>query len=408
MKKLLLFVIVAMLLVGCVACKKKSDNVNYYEDDLSPYVEIEEKYYKGYTVNLDPDRVSDIEVENKIVQTLRRYKSSAAVEGDGVITAGDVVHIYYKGYYKNADGTDNYFAGGDNTADTKPYELEIGSGGFILGFEYNLVGKKPADYSAENPIVVETYFPDDYNSAELAGKTAWFIVTVEKLVEYSAPELNDAFITGKLKLSEENLSSFAGSTMVEKYKSYVREQIMYEEGLDRESLALDAFWTSVLANAKIKAYPQKQVDEMYDKLVAELDSYYEYYSSVGYNYSYDDFVCAYLGIEKGTNWKNYVTDIAKNQVKQQLIFYHIMSLEDLKPSKEEYDALYEKYLNEELEANGITANKYSGAEEFTAAKKEYEDKVLQENGADYFKSLIYYDIIIDAVISYANYVEISK
>ena len=43
------------------------EGVDMFEDDLADYVEIDEKYYKGYTVLLDPDRVSAFDIENQII-----------------------------------------------------------------------------------------------------------------------------------------------------------------------------------------------------------------------------------------------------------------------------------------------------------------------------------------------------
>ena len=141
--------------------------VDYLNDDLSLFVELDEKYYKNYTVinNLS------VLVGHEVIQTLKKYKSSQPVEGDGVISVGDVVDIYYKGYYLK-NGEPYYFNGGDNTGLESPHSLEIGSGGFIPGFEYNMIGLKPADFDEKNPMIIETFFPSNYQSTELAGRTA--------------------------------------------------------------------------------------------------------------------------------------------------------------------------------------------------------------------------------------------
>ena len=125
--------------------------VDFLEDDLSDYIEIDEQYYKGFDVTVDPGRISTLDVENKIIQTLCKYKDKTAIaegEGDGVITVGDIAHIYYKGYYMK-DGVPCFFQGGDNTESGSPYALEIGSGGFIPGFEYNLIREALKELSLE-------------------------------------------------------------------------------------------------------------------------------------------------------------------------------------------------------------------------------------------------------------------
>ncbi len=423
MKRFLAFILaVIMICLSLVACKKDKDDtdaeknneetedtvltsVDFLNDDLSEYVEIDEKYYKGYTVSYDPNCVSELDVGNKIIQILYEYKSAEKVDGDGIISAGDTVHIYYKGYYIK-DGEPYYFSGGDNTSSSSPHQLGIGSGGFIPGFEYNLIGKDPAEYTEEDPIVVETFFPENYQSSELAGKTAYFEVTVVEIEEYDVPALDETFIKETLGLSEEELAGYEGETLTEKYTAYLREQIMIDEGLDVESLAIDAFWDSAIAGAVVKKYPEQQVKDTYDSILAELESYYYYYYSV--YYEYDDFMCLYLGMSVGSDWQSYLTEIAKAQVKQQLLFYHIMNVEGLKPTAEEYEELFDEYLVSALAENGITLESCGSAEKFDESKQSYKTQLIEKNGEEYFKSMIYYQVTMDAIISYANVVEVTE
>ena len=381
--------------------------VDFLNEDLSEYIEIAEQYYKGFEVLVDPGRISTLDVENVIIQTLCKYKNKTAIpegEGDGVITVGDVAHIYYKGYYMK-DGVPCFFEGGDNTESGSSYPLEIGSGGFIPGFEYNLIGKNPKDHTAENPIVVETYFPEKYQSAELAGKTAYFIVTVDKLVEYDAPELDDVFVTETLKMTAEDLAEYDGETLADKYRAYVREQVLTQNGLDVDSLIMDAFWKSVTENAVVKKYPEKQVKETYDSFVDELEYYYNYYSSY---YDYETFMCLYLGLDVGSDWKAYVNDLAKEQIKEKLIFYHIMNVEGLKPTEEEYNILFDEYFEEALRNNGITPDKYQTESGYLTAKEDYKNQLISKHGEDYFKSMIYYDETVKGIKSFANIIEIAE
>lgn len=379
--------------------------VDLVNADLSDYIEIDEKYYKNYTVNIDPNRITTLDIENEIIQILCKYKSKESVEGDGVISVGDVAHIYYKGYYMK-DGEPYFFQGGDNTASSTPHALEIGSGGFILGFEYNLIGKNPADYNEESPLVVETFFPENYQSAELAGKTAYFIVTVVQLVEHDAPTLDEAFIRETLNLDEEDLADYEGDGLVEKFRSYIKESIAKENGLDVETIVLDTFWETVMAGAVVKKYPEKQLKETYDSYMSQLEGYYQYYGAY-YGYGRDEFMCVYLGLAVGSDWQAAVTAMAQNSIKQQLIFYHIMNIEGLKPSEAEFDKLLDDYVILLLYKKNITENKYPSKEAFLEDVAEYKAKLIRENGLDYYKGEIYYDIGIEAIISYANVVEIN-
>ena len=379
---------------------EKLPKVNILDDDLSSYIEIEEKYYKGYEVAVDRGLINML-VENEIIKSLFKYRSETSQEGDGIISVGDLVNIYYKGYYVE-DGKNVFFAGGDNTSSQTPYALEIGSGGFIPGFEYNLIGKNPADYNADEPIVVETYFPSNYQSAELAGKIAYFIVTVESMVEYDAPVFDDDFVTEKLKISEDALEKYEGDGLAAKYRASVEKSVVSKYGLDAESLVVDAFWDSVLAGAVVKEYPEGLVEEAYDGYIAELEYYYSLYSAY---FEYDEFMCIQVGLESGSDWRAALVEMAQENIKIQLIFYHIMNVEGLKPTKEEYDNLFDEYVISVLEENGITEDDFDTKESYLAKIKEYKEKLIKENGEEYFKSMIYYQIGIEEIKKYANIVE---
>ncbi len=91
--------------------------------------------------------------------------------------SGDVVTIDFVG---KKDGV--AFEGGSANG----YDLKLGSGSFIPGFEDQLIGKK-----AGNTAVVKVTFPEGYGNAELAGQPAEFDVTVHAVKETSPAEIND-------------------------------------------------------------------------------------------------------------------------------------------------------------------------------------------------------------------------
>ena len=92
---------------------------------------------------------------------------------------GDTVVIDFEGF---VDG--KAFEGGK----AEKYNLHLGTGAFIPGFEDQLVGTKAGDEKA-----VEVTFPEDYNSKELAGKAATFQCKVHEVKETIKPELDDEF-----------------------------------------------------------------------------------------------------------------------------------------------------------------------------------------------------------------------
>ena len=477
------------------------DGFDIFSEDLSQYIEIDEQYYKGYEVLVDANRVTDFDIDNEIIKTLYANKNKTAVDGNGVISVGDVAQIYYRGFYYNEDGGKVYFDSGCNFPSTNPSSLEIGSGSFIPGFEYNLIGKNKesfatiskisegivgsddiflitytahradgtsetsksavvdlsnpmtdevwgegfADYFKNNQITlgeklgditvgsikeegktdlytdvtvseiyridtsdgravltVEAFFPDEYQTAALAGKVAYFEVFVMSVTEYEAPELDDAFISDTLKLAD-TIADYEGDSLVEKYRSYIREQWLLNNGLDVDTLTQDAFWESVMAGGVVKEYPEIALLEVFYSYLYNLEYNYQYYS---YYYEYEEFMCLYLGLEVGSDWRGKVLEMAKSQLKQELIFYGIMQKEGLTPTAEEYEARFDEYLVAALENSGITPDKYHNMAQYESEKERYRQQLVESKGEDYFKSMIYYQVTLEAIIGYANIVEI--
>jgi len=116
---------------------------------------------------------------------------------------GDVAVIDFEGFKDGAA-----FAGGKG----ENYNLELGSGQFIPGFEDQLIGAKAGD-DAE----VKVSFPKDYHAAELAGAKVVFKVRVREVREKVVPEINDAFAKELKRESLEDLRKYVGEILDENY-----------------------------------------------------------------------------------------------------------------------------------------------------------------------------------------------
>lgn len=123
------------------------------------------------------------------------------VKEDGAVENGDTVNIDFDGY---VDG--EQFEGGQADG----YDLEIGSGSFIPGFEDQLVGVKTGE---EKDVVVT--FPEEYHAEELAGKEATFKTKVNEIKYKEVPELDDEIAN--------ELDSDANS--VDEYKENLRKRL---------------------------------------------------------------------------------------------------------------------------------------------------------------------------------------
>ena len=181
-----------MLLSGCGA--KPSNNANQNDgsqaETIAPgnveavaendYVSIGQ--YKGISYNAIKTEVTAEMVEDEVQYLLGLYAESAEADHD-VVKEGDNIVFDFSGSLNGEK-----FDGGTAT----DYTLEnVGNGGFIPGFEENLIGHKVGETYAFN-----VTFPDPYqNNPNLSGKETTFEITIKKILgEDVVPELTDDFV----------------------------------------------------------------------------------------------------------------------------------------------------------------------------------------------------------------------
>ncbi len=179
MKKILSLVLLACLLVGTLAvssCGKKT--FDYMEMDLGRYIYIDPKDYKSFDVEIKTAPITETDLNEKIIGVLYNNRIVPDITPPNkkniTIGVGDVANIYYRGYTLE-DGVKNYFSGGSNINSTIS-ELGIGSGSFISGFEYNLIGKNSKDYATISKLESGVLLPTDsftltYSVTTSAGTT---------------------------------------------------------------------------------------------------------------------------------------------------------------------------------------------------------------------------------------------
>lgn len=377
--------------------------------NFSEYLEISSDYYKGLTVEVKVNKVDSEDVESLIGSVLRENRTQCG-DGDKPIAEGDVVNIFYKGYLLDG-GEKKYFSGGSNIGDDS-YRLEIGSGSLIPGFETDMIGKIPADYSESSPMIISATFPDKYlPNPDLAGKDAYFEVSVEvkdeKYRYYKLPELTDEFITDTLGFTEEQLSVYVGDTAVEQYRAYVFDTLKWQ-GVDILEFAEDVYRPSVLTGVNVKKYPERQLQEYSDRIINRLKDYYDKKGLSSLYNTFDQFMCSQYELTYGSDWKAEVLKDAKLMLLYDMVSYHIMNIEGLKPSEEEYANLLISYLDFEIQKGGVSPESFGTAAEYEAYREQYRAKMTLEYGKEYFRDKIYKMLVFDMVISCANIVEITE
>lgn len=179
-----------------------------YSATVEVMPEVVAKDYAGLEVVREKFVMDESMVESRLAQLRENMARIEPVEESRPVAKGDFVIFDFKG-----------FVGGEpiENGEAQGYQLEIGSGQFIPGFEDQLVGVKPGD---EKEISVT--FPESYGSNELAGKEATFEVKVNEIKEKVLPELNDDFAKdmGDFETLEE-----LRQKIVETYEKQERDRI---------------------------------------------------------------------------------------------------------------------------------------------------------------------------------------
>lgn len=279
--------------------------------------------YKNIKVPLSEVEYSDEAVMNDINTALDSHKvlSEESVE----IKDGDTVNIDYVG---SIDGVE--FDGGNSNDQGK--DLTIGSHSFIDDFEEQLIGYKPGDV-----VTVNVTFPEDYQTEDLAGKDAEFVVTVHGI--YVTPEFDDDFVCAYY-------SDYA--TTAEGYKQYLKDT-------NYDSKLTEYVSNYISENSVIKKYPQKFLKNVKETSMYSAQQSYEYMNQLYIQYngagigSFEDYV--------GMSEEQYQVELevsCEQTVKDDLIYQAILEQEGVKPTIEELkESVASSYGSDEESYNNL-------------------------------------------------------
>lgn len=196
--------------------------------------------YKNLEIEDKSFDVTDETVEDELNQLLKSHAEIEAVE-DGAIENGDQVTIDFRG---TVDGEE--FEGGE----AENFQLEVGSGTFIAGFEDQLLGLKPAEERD-----VEVTFPEDYHVKSLHGKQAVFHVKLHDVKRKVLRELTDEFV--------QEISDFE---TVDEFREDLRAQLEERAKQNHEGYVRDEVLKKATENATIDL-PQVMVGHEVDHQV---------------------------------------------------------------------------------------------------------------------------------------------
>lgn len=229
---------------------------------VKPEVKLGE--YKGVEVDKYSNRVTAKEIDAKLEEERNKNARTITVEGRPVQNDDEVI-LDFEGF---VDGVPFEGGKGEN------YNLTIGSGTFIPGFEEQLVG---VEAGAE--VEVNVTFPEDYHSEDLKGKAATFKCTVHEIKAKELPELDDEFAA---EVSEfDTLEELKADI-----KAKMKEQKVAEGKKAQEDQAIDAVIAASemdIPEAMIKTEARQMVESFARNIQQQGLTFEQYMQFTGMN-----------------------------------------------------------------------------------------------------------------------------
>ncbi|MEE3470594.1 MAG: trigger factor [Butyrivibrio hungatei] len=335
-------------------------------DEINPSDYITLGEYKGLTVEVAPASVTDEDVDGYINNLIEANPAKTEIT-DRPIQKGDIANIDYEGKYAD---TGVAFEGGT----AQGFDLDIGSGMFIPGFEDGLVGVNLGD-----TVDLDLTFPEEYGSKDLAGKKVVFTVKVNKISEKSK-EPTDEWAAGL---------GMEGVTNLEQLKETSKKQLTEEAEATHKADVESAVIDKVIEISEYKDFPQEVLNYYLIQENQQLENYAQMYTAYGQPTTASDIVRMMMQntapdqSDPDAFLKNMVNEVAQ----QFITFAAIAKNENLAISDEDV----ENYLKEAFDA-GSTG--YSSLDEL---KGDVDPKTIKEG--------LMADKVVGFLVDNANVVE---
>lgn len=278
--------------------------------DKTPEFELGQ--YKGLEIKLESKTpsVTVDEIAHRVSAIANQMSTLESV--DGTLKDGQTSIIDFEG---SVDGV--LFDGGS----AQNYELVIGSGMFIPGFEEQMVGMEKGEIR-----IVKVKFPDEY-TPELAGKDADFKVTLHDIKERKTPEINDDLAK---KYGESK--KIAISTLDDLNK-VIREEIYREKERQVTEEITNKLADQLVANTNIDI-PEKILN---DEVNYQLEAYENQAKQFGMEM---DMMLSIMGMGSADELKEGLRKESKKQLSMQLILDKIVKTENITVTDEEIEYYY--------------------------------------------------------------------
>ena len=292
-----------------------------FKATVAVYPEVKLGEYKGLSAPKETVKVTDKDVKQRLDELATRNARLVSVERKA--KKGDTAVIDFEGFDNGVP-----FDGGKG----ENYELELGSGSFVPGFEDQVIGMKAGEEKD-----IDITFPEDY-TPELAGKAVVFKVKVSEVKAQELPEIDDEFA--------KDVSEF---DTLDELKADIKKQIES----DREKAADIAFENALLeqvADSVECEIPDVMIEDQCKRFLEEFKS-----RVMAQGIPYDQYV-KMTGMDEA-KFLEEGREPATKQVKMDLAIAEIIDQEKLEAGAEEIDEEYKK-LSESYGMDAEMVKKY--------------------------------------------------
>ncbi|MBO5564154.1 MAG: trigger factor [Lachnospiraceae bacterium] len=323
------------------APKTYADEAYVANLNVDDYVEVAD--YSEIPVSVESSEVTEDDIQAELDMYLMYAASLEEVTDRDDVREGDTVNIDFEG---KKDGV--AFDGGT----AQGFELEIGSGRFIEGFEEGLIGVKKGE-----TVDLNLRFPDEYMNEELEGQEVVFTVTVNSIQASVEPDLTDEFVEGL------NQTDHDGNPIktVDDMKAYIRHYLEEDAESAYNGQVQQQMIDYLIENSTFKGELPEEMNTRVHDMITNVYSYY----AMMYGVDLETFMTQYYGSESG-DYEQDIQDAADQYQKQLLIIKSIAEKEGLTMTEEET----EKRIEELAETNGVDVETYKNGMDIKALEED--------------------------------------
>ena len=340
---------------GGAAAASQSENSTLDTADLSKLVTLGQ--YKNLELSVNSAKVTQEDIDAQIENALSSEAEQVEVTNRAV-KEGDIVNIDYEG---KKDGV--AFDGGT----AQGYDLTIGSGTFIDGFEDGLIGAKIGD-----TLDLNLTFPENYGAAELAGQDVVFTVKVNSIKEEKLPELTDE-LAKKINPEVKN---------VDEFKAYIKDSLEQAAIDASRNTAYSQLLNMVDASSQVVSGDEIPSGILNEIIEAEKSSFETMIKAYGMDLE------SYLSSQGLTEdeYNEQIRVYSESVARQKLLVRALAKAENIEVNENDLKEQYENYAQE---------YGYSSADEFKKA-------VEQQDGVETFKEAVLTRKVEEMLFANAN------